>query len=201
MSEGDAFSSMYGSVYRGSLSHDTLETSTRNRKRRTARGITCPGGRVYHPVLGWYPSCPGPGVYPILTWPRRDTPSCPGWEGVPHPDLAGGYPILSWRGRGTSSWPGQGVPCPGWGVPHTSLPGTEVPPRLGLWYPPPPQKEPTTSHSQKWHGTSWSIVGWRWGTPSPPPCGQTDWRLWKHNPCRTTYAGGSNTVRQPIPQF
>ena len=65
--------------------------------------------------------------------------------------------VLSWEG---------GVAHPG--VPHPTRDG--VPPRMG--YSPartgvPPGKGPGTSHRgtpQKGHGTSESIMGWRWGT-------------------------------------
>ena len=58
--------------------------------------------------------------------------------------LSRGYPI-----------PGQGVPYPGLGVPHH-------------WWGFTSRKGPGTSHwgtPQKGHGTSGSIMGWRWGTP------------------------------------
>ena len=59
---------------------------------------------------------------------------------------------------------------------------TRVPPRTGVphdqvWVPPPPHKGPETSHwgtPQKGHGTSGSIMGWRWGKPPPPRCGLTN---------------------------
>ena len=69
-------------------------------------------------------------------------------QGTPHPDLAWGG-IQSWPG-GTSSLTG---------VPHHGVP---------------PRKGPGTSHwgtPWKRHGTSGSIMGWRWGTPR---CGQTN---------------------------
>ena len=54
--------------------------------------------------------------------------------------------LLSYRGGGGGGYPIPGHPWPGWGT-H--------------W---------------KGHGTSGSIMGWRWGTP---PWVWTDWRLWK----------------------
>ena len=69
------------------------------------------------------------------------TPSWPGWGRIPDPDLANGigYPILSWSGRYSI-----------------------------LGYPPPPESDlgPVTGVApSKEHGTSGSIMGWRWGTP------------------------------------
>ena len=107
-----------------------------NRKRRTARGITCPsitysggGGEVPHPWRG---------------------------GGVSHPDLA--------MGGGTPSWPGGGYPILTW-LGDTSPWDT---PRKG-------------------HGTSGSIIGWRWGTPM-----LTGRHLENITSRRTTYAGGKN---------
>ena len=69
-------------------------------------------------------------------------------------------------------------PSPGLGVPKDS--STPPPPRLGLGVyhpaldrgtPSPLGKGPGTSHwgtPQRGHGTSGSIMGWRWGNPPPP---------------------------------
>ena len=59
------------------------------------------------------------------------------------PSVVLSHPIPGW---------GRGYPIPGWGVPHPW-------PR---WVPP-----------QKGHGTSGSILEWKWGKahPPPPPCG------------------------------
>ena len=80
-------------------------------------------------------------------------------QGVPHLSSEGGYPI-----------PGQGTPPPtfrpGWGSPHPDLAGSPLGRDLG----------PVTGVPLPWkgHGTSGSIMGWRWGTPPSPRCGQTD---------------------------
>ena len=92
-----------------------------NRKRRTARGITCQG--VTYPGRGGNPSLAGRGGYFLLTWL--------GGGGVPHswpcqvlpPDLSGGTPSLA---RGYHI-PGGGVPLPDlapawdWGTPWLAL--------------------------------------------------------------------------------
>ena len=76
-----------------------------NRKRRTARGITCPS--ITYPLGGGTPSQLSGGgggeCYPILTWPGE----------IPQPDLAGGYPI-----------PAGGYPIPARGYP---IPAGEYP--------------------------------------------------------------------------
>ena len=72
------------------------------------------------------------------------------------PDLAGGGGTPSWPGWGTPSWPGQvGTSFLSWlrgGTPSWSNQG-----RTPSW--------PGWDTFRKGHGTSGSIVGWRWGTP------------------------------------
>ena len=78
---------------------------------------------------------------------------CPPGQGTPHPDLAGVPPVLIWLG-----YP---HPDPAGVPPSPDLAG--VPPRkdMGavevLW--------DGVGYPQKGHGTSRSIMGWRWGTP------------------------------------
>ena len=54
------------------------------------------------------------------------------------------------------------------------IPGREVTPIL-TWpgYPPEGTWDESLGYPQKGHGTSGSIMGWRWGTP-PSGCGQTN---------------------------
>ena len=97
-----------------------------------------------------------------VTCPGITSP--PGEGGIPHPVLAGGHPILSWTGGGyfILFWMGGGG-----GYPNQSWPKGR-PSCLGPILsqgPPPPQKG---------HGTSGSIMGWRWGLPPPPGCEQTE---------------------------
>ena len=123
-----------------------------SRKRRTARGITCPSV-----------TCPGGGGYP--------SPS----QGVPRPDLAGGYPILTWPGDPILSWPGgyqiltwPGGGTPGWVSPHLEL-GY---PHLGLVTVIPSERtwdqwkyygmEMGVPHPKIGHQTSGSIMGLLW---------------------------------------
>ena len=99
-----------------------------------------PAKRVSQPVIkGGIPSCPA-GGYPILSWPE-EYPSL-WWKGVSHPVLTRGTPSCLGQGS-TPSCPGQGVPCPGRGLGLA----TGVPLPL------------------KGDGTSWSIMGEKWGTP------------------------------------
>ena len=62
-----------------------------------------------------------------------------------------------------------GYPSPGWGVPHPDLargvlvlargyPWDWDTPHEGTW-------DQSLEYPQKGHGTSGSIMGWRWGTP------------------------------------
>ena len=124
--------------------------SAGNRKKRTARGMTCqsvicPG--VPHPDLaGGKPILTWPGGTPVLaggypSWPGGGTPSCPdgdtqswpglwgtpSWpdQGVPYADLARVYHILTWLG----------VPQSLWRVPHPDLAEEGYPICLGLGYP------------------------------------------------------------------
>ena len=81
------------------------------------------------------------------------TPSCSCWG---YPILSQwGYPIQSWLGRGTMGY-----------LPY-----------LELGYPPGRNLVPGTGVPWKGHGTSGSIIGWRWGTL--PPWVWTDTHLWK----------------------
>ena len=111
----------------------------------------------------------------LLSYPGRGgTPSLAGEEGVPHPWLG---VLHSWLGAVphpwlgvphpgyTPSWPGQGVPCPG--VPPTLIRDWGTP-WEGTW-------DQSLGYPQKGHGTSRSIMRWRWGTPWV----WTDRHLWK----------------------
>ena len=134
---------------------------------RRKYSICCPileGGGGY-PIPGWgegYP-IPGQGGYPIPGW--REYP-IPGSGGYPIPG-SGGTPYLT---GGTLSWD--------WGTPWE---GTWD---QWLWYPLGRDLWPVTGVPPwKGHGTSGSIMGWRWGNPlpAPPPPTQlwTDRHLWK----------------------
>ena len=107
----------------------------RERKRHTARRVSSTPSAP-HPWLG-VQTWPG---YPFLPLLPSSAPFLPGW---------GMTPVLTWLGYSPIQ--------PGQGTPHPDLA------RL-----PAPQKGPGTS---RWgtllegHGTSRSIMGWRWGTP------------------------------------
>ena len=109
----------------------------------------------------------------------------------PSVTCSGGYPSL---GGGTISWPGRGYSiliwlgeypsCPGWGVPYPDLAGGTPSWDWGT-----PGKGPRLSHwgnPQKGHGTSESIMGWRWGTTWV----WTDKQTENITSCHTSYAGG-----------
>ena len=158
--------------------------TTRKSSCVNARGIP-PTAWQLLPLLsypGEYPipaqGVPHLGVLPILTWPGVPHPwpgSTPSWGtpsiltllGVLHPWLWGfiipglGYPILGYLpiltwSRGTPSLAGR-IP---WGTPpeRTWEQKKYCEMEMGfLW---------------KGHGTSGSIMGWRWGTPTG--CGLTN---------------------------
>ena len=102
----------------------------------------------------------------------RGIPSA-AWQVLLCCPIKGGYPISGQGGTlslagGTPSLAGD-TPFLAWGTPWKE-PGTGNP----LW---------------KGHGTSGSIMGWRWGSPPPPPNGgQTE----KITSRCTSYAGGNN---------
>ena len=132
-------------------------------------------------LFQWGEGVPNPGLvrgYTIADQGEGGTPSSPG-QGVPNSCLGqGGYPIQSWPG-GT---------CLGLKYPYHLglgylLPGTRAPPQLGLatslhlertWdqYPLP----------QKEHGTSGSIMGWRY-------YGMDMW----YSPCEQTHTCENST--------
>ena len=81
------------------------------------------------------------------------------------------------------SW-GWGYPIPGQEVPHTGVP--------------PPRKGPGTSHwgtPLKGHGTSGSIMGWKWGTPSPPFVNRHLWKQYLPVALRTRKSKSANWIR------
>ena len=130
------------------------------RKRHIARRVANTHSAVLSREGGGVPQSSGGGGVPQ---------SCPG-VGVPQSWAGRGIPVLSWLFQSSHvlSW-GGGDPSdwsqvPSWG--STSVPG-------GGYLS--PRKGPGTSHwgtPWKGHGTSGSIMGWRWGTP-PPGCGET----------------------------
>ena len=102
-----------------------------------------------------------------------DIPSSPGWGGVPHAVAARGYHILSWsilhHPPGIDLGPVTGV------LPRKDMGSVEI---LCDEVPPP----------WKGHGTSGSIMGWRWGTL---PCVWTDRHLWKEYLLHLSDAGSN----------
>ena len=166
-----------------------LNVSTRNHKRRTARGIicpsmTCPGGG------GATPSCPGWGSnlwYPFLglgslTWdwgppPMTGVPSACDWGPLP---MTGVPPAWDWSNSpGTGVPPthlGQWYPLPGTGVPYlkgyrTSYWSTSPPPErtwdqwlevfcYGDGLTPLTPQMLTDRHLQKYNFPSYSVRGW-----------------------------------------
>ena len=141
------------------------------RKRHTDLGVSSTPSAVLSRGEG-FPS-PARGCTP--SWAP---PSWPG-QGVPH---ARDVPIQSTyspnlAGRVPHPWMGGTHPCIGeypildkGGVPRPDL----------AWSGVPPWKRPWTSHwgtpPEKGHGSSGSIMGWRWGTPLQV---WTDRHLWK----------------------
>ena len=137
----------------------------------------------------------------------------PGWVPIlgTHSDLARGIPH-TWLGEGVPpSWPGQGVPyqwgsTTTWGTPIlTWLQGLGYPilgttyPTPGTWVPPERKWDQwkyygmQMSYPQKGHGTSGSIMVWRWGTSLGVDI-QTPAKTIPSR--RTTYAGGKNVTHQ-----
>ena len=103
--------------------------------------------------------------------PGQAVLSCPGEVQYPSPVLPGGRgmgtQVLSCPEESTPTW--NWIPPPGTGVPP---PKTGLPPLLDWGTPPlpPPRSDLgqiTGVFPQKVHGTSGSIMGWRWGTPPP----------------------------------
>ena len=132
----------------------------------------------------WQPSCgkPQEAYRPGITCPSVTDLA----GGVPHPVLAGGVPHPD---------PIMGYPPARTGVP----PGRDLKPVTGV----PPERTwdqwkyygMEMGYPQKGHWTSGSIMGWRWGKPSPPPHtppsgGQTE----NITSRRTTYVGDNNEI-------
>ena len=130
-------------------------------------------GEVPHPVLAvGISSCPGQGVPHSILSLARGYPLC--GNGV-HPCLGLGY-TLAWD----------------WGTPRRDLglPGTGVPP-IWDWGTPRRNLGQVTGYTtpQKGHGTSGSIMGWKWDIYS---------QVWtdklKTLSSQPSDAGGNNTM-------
>ena len=164
------------------------------------------GGNIFYPVYVLCSHQPNKKI--ILRETARGIPnagyqvlrllSYPGQRGAPHPDLArwegkvshpwlGGTPSLA---GGTPSWPGQpeGYPILTWpdgggGTPYLGS-GIGVPPQEGTW-------DQSLGYPQKGHGTSGSIMGWKYYEMETSPPEQTD-TCENITSRRTAYAVGND---------
>ena len=146
-----------------------------NRKRRTARGITCPSAIHFHGEGGW--GYPHPaldvGVPPSSPDGGGDTPSSPNGGGVPlsslglYPPLGHGwgYPqkngvtphIGTWMGvplSWTGTWLGYS-PTPSW-----DLDGVPLPPPPKTWSGYSPVDRYTDRRVSNYYLTSYFVRGW-----------------------------------------
>ena len=126
--------------------------------------------------------------------------SYPGGEGTPSlaggtPSLARGYPSLDQGIPSILTWL-VGTPLWGYSQPGLEYPSarTGVTSQEGTW-------NQSLGYPQKGHGTSGSIMGWRWGIPL-----ERTWAQWKYygmemgypRPCEWTDTCENITFPHPV---